>query len=131
MSDLSQEGFTGSHLFNFMRDTVEGDENLKQRSINNVKSVVVITLKNKKNERQSWVMDFKTKGTVYKAEGRPPRNDITLILTDDTFVKFFDNKYTAEKLLASGKLKVKGNLMKASSIERFLRSVDPRPRAKL
>lgn len=31
----------------------------------------------------------------------------------------------------SGKLKVKGNLMKAVSIEKILRAADPRPKAKL
>ena len=131
MSDLSEEGIYGSELFNFMRDVVESDEKLKQDSIKKVNSVVVLTLKNKQHKQQSWVMDFKKEGTVKKLEGRAPKSNFSITMSDNDFVKLVDNKVNAQKLFMSGKLKVKGDIMKAASIETFLRAVDPRPKAKL
>lgn len=76
-------------------------------------------------------MDFKKEGKVSMVEGRPPKTDISLTMYDIDFVKLIDNKINAQRLFMSGNLKVKGDLMKAASIETFLRSVDPRTKAKL
>lgn len=131
MSDLSKEGFNGSELFNFMRDIVDSDEKLKQDSIKKVNSMVLLTLRNKERKQQSWLMDFKKEGKVSKVDGPAPKTNIAITMSDADFVKLVDSKVNAQKLFMSGKLKVKGDIMKAASIETFLKSVDPRAKAKL
>lgn len=130
--DLSEEGIIGSELFNFMQSVVDQDEALKKKAIAKVKSVVVLTLKGKGGKTKSWLMDFKKDGTVKKIEGQAPKADLTLIMADTNFVKLVNNEVSSQKLFLSGKVKVKGNVMKAANLEPFLRSVDPRqPKAKL
>lgn len=88
-------------------------------------------MKNKQHKQQSWVMDFKKKGTVTKLEGPAPKSNFSITMSDTDFVKLVDNQMNAQKLLMSGKLKVKVDIMKAASIETFLSAVDLRPKAKL
>lgn len=54
---------------------------------------------------------------------------VTLILSDENFGKLTDQKANAQKLFMSGKLKVKGNVMKATKLEPILKKA--RPSAKL
>lgn len=133
MSDesLAVEGFYGSELFDFMKGIVNDDPELKKKSINKVNSICVITLKNKQGQTHSWVMDFKNHGTIDKVAGAVPKCDIQLFMSDVNFVKLVNNEANPQKLFMGGKLKIKGNIMKAASIEPFLRSVDPRTKAKL
>lgn len=63
-------------------------------------------------------MDLKNSGEVKKGAASPA--DITLSLSDDNFAALASGKANAQKLFMSGKLKVKGNVMKAASIETVL-----------
>lgn len=123
---LAEEGFYGSELFDFMKSIVDDDPALKKRSIEKVNSVCVITLKNPKGETKSWILDFKKDGSVKKLDGKVPKCDIHLTLKDKDFVKLINNEANPQKMFMGGRLKIKGNLMKAASIEPFLREVDPR-----
>lgn len=128
---LAVEDFYGSELFDFMKSVVDDDPALKQKSLKKVNSVCVITLKNKKGQSQSWLMDFKEHGSIKKLDETIPKCDIQLFMSDVNFVKLVNNEVNPQKLFMNGKLKIKGNIMKAASIEPFLRSVDPRTKAKL
>lgn len=129
---LAEEGFYGSELFDFMQSIVDDDPSLKKRSIAKVNAVCVITLRNKDGKQKSWVMDFKNDGLVQKLTSeKPPKAEIHLFLKDVDFVKLINNEANPQRLFMSGRLKIKGNIVKAASIEPFLRSVDPRTRAKL
>lgn len=128
---LAEEGFYGSELFDFMKSIVDDDPDLKKKSIAKVQALTVVTLKNSNGKSKSWVMDFKKDGTVLKVFGKPPKCDIQLFMSDKDFVKLVNNEANPQTLFMSGKLKIKGNIMKAASIEPFLRSVDPRTKAKL
>lgn len=130
-SSLAEEGFYGSELFDFMKSVVDGDPELKTKSIDKVQALTVITLRNNKGQTKSWLLDFKKEGDVKKLDGKPPKADIQLILSDKDFVKLVNQEANPQQLFMSGKLKIKGNIMKAASIEPFLRSVDPRAKAKL
>lgn len=46
---------------------------------------------------------------------------VTLILKDDDFGKLINGKANAQKLFMSGKLKVKGDVMKATRMEPILK----------
>ena len=65
-------------------------------------------------------MDLKKEGTVGK--GAAEKADITLNLSDEHFGQLVEGKANAQKLFMTGKLKVKGNVMKAATIENVLKS---------
>lgn len=46
---------------------------------------------------------------------------VNLILSDDQFAKLISGKANAQKLYMSGKLKVKGDVMKATKMEPILK----------
>lgn len=46
---------------------------------------------------------------------------MTLLLSDDEFSKLVSGKANAQKLFMSGKLKVKGDVMKATKMEPILK----------
>lgn len=123
---LAADGFNSSSLFQELSDGLK-DESIKKKAINGVKAVIVITLKNKEGKDQSWVLDLKKDGTVSKAD-TPPKSDVQLLLKDADFVKLAGGKANGQKLFMNGKLKVKGNMMKATAIESVFKSIDPRPK---
>ena len=47
-------------------------------------------------------------------------NTVTLILSDADFAKLMSGKANAQKLFMSGKLKIKGDVMKATKMEPIL-----------
>lgn len=126
MSDVTADGFNASDLFNQLKDGL-ADEAIKKKAISGVKAVIVITLKNKEGKDQSWVLDLKNKGEIAKVD-KPPKNDVQLLLKDADFVKLANGKANGQKLFMNGKLKVKGNMMKATAIESVFKSIDPRPK---
>lgn len=123
---LAADGFNASSLFQELSDGLK-DESIKKKAISGVKAVIVITLKNKEGKDQSWVLDLKKDGTISKAD-TPPKSDVQLLLKDADFVKLASGKANGQKLFMNGKLKVKGNMMKATAIESVFKSIDPRPK---
>lgn len=126
MSDLKADGFNASSLFQELSDGLK-DEAIKKKAIAGVKAVIVITLKNKEGKEQSWVLDLKKDGTITKAESAP-KNDVQLLLKDADFVKLASGKANGQKLFMNGKLKVKGNMMKATAIDSVFKSIGPKPK---
>lgn len=58
------------------------------------------------------------------AQGEKPEGgkaDVTLILSDEDFGKLVAGKANAQKLFMSGKLKIKGDVMKATRMEPILK----------
>lgn len=123
---LAADGFNASSLFQELSDGLK-DESIKKKAINGVKAVIVITLKNKEGKDQSWVLDLKKDGSISKVD-TPPKSDVQLLLKDADFVKLASGKANGQKLFMNGKLKVKGNMMKATAIESVFKSIDPRPK---
>lgn len=123
---LAADGFNASSLFQELSDGLK-DDAIKKKAISGVKAVIVITLKNKEGKDQSWVLDLKKDGTIAKADS-PPKSDVQLLLKDADFVKLASGKANGQKLFMNGKLKVKGNMMKATAIESVFKSIDPRPK---
>lgn len=124
MSDLAADGFNASDLFKELGEGLQ-DESIKKKAVSAVKAVIVITLKNKEGKDQSWVLDLKKDGTIKKADS-VPKNDVQLLLKDADFVKLASGKANGQKLFMNGKLKVKGNMMKATAIESVFKNLDPR-----
>lgn len=129
MSDVTADGFNSSPFLKELYDGLQ-DPELKKKAIGGVKAVIVITLKNKEGKDQSWVLDLKKEGTISKADSAP-KSDVQLLLKDADFVKLANGKANGQKLFMNGKLKVKGNMMKATAIESVFKQIDPRPKSKL
>jgi putative sterol carrier protein len=58
---------------------------------------------------------------VFGASGLICYVSVNLILSDDQFSKLISGKANAQKLYMSGKLKVKGDVMKATKMEPILK----------
>lgn len=123
---LSEPGFEGTELLDFMKSVLDDDPKLRKKSVGQAKAHVVLVLKNKEKQTKSWFFEFKNTGEVKKIEGAAPKSDVTLFMSDVDFLKLVNNEANPQKLYMSGKLKVKGNLMKAVAIEKILRAADPR-----
>lgn len=107
-------------------------EATKKDAIKKGNGVFTFTLKNKEGATESWYIDLKKSGTVGKGE-KPEdaaKSDVTLNMSDEDFGKLVEGKANAQKLFMGGKLKVKGDVMKATKAEVVLKSAR-KPAAKL
>lgn len=104
------------------------DADARASAIKSANGVFVFTLKNRAGETESWNIDLKETGAV--AKGVPEKSDVTLSLADEDFQKLVDGKAQAQRLFMTGKLKVKGDVMKATKAEVVLKSAR-KPAAKL
>lgn len=82
-------------------------------------AVFAFTLKNPAGETESWNLDLKKEGKVSKGLGEKPT--VTLALSDKDFGELAAGKANAQRLFMSGKLKIKGDVMKASKMEPILK----------
>lgn len=126
MSDLKADGFNASNLFEQLGEGLK-DDATRRKAIAGVKAVIVITLKNKEGKDQSWLLDLKKDGSIQKTD-TVPKNDVQLLLKDADFVKLASGKANGQKLFMNGKLKVKGNMMKATAIDTVFKSIGPKPK---
>jgi putative sterol carrier protein len=79
---------------------------------------------NDEGKTETWTIDAKNEGTIKK--GKAGKADVTIIVKDSDLVSLATGKGSAQSLFMryslvdianeSGKLKVKGNMMKAVSI---------------
>ncbi|OMP82454.1 Fatty acid-binding protein [Diplodia seriata] len=87
-------------------------------------AVFAFTIKNQAGETDSWYIDLKKTGTVGKgAAPEGGKADVTMLLSDNNFASLVAGKANAQKLFMSGKLKIKGDVMKATKIEPVLKKV--------
>ncbi|RCK61053.1 Oleate-induced peroxisomal protein POX18 [Candida viswanathii] len=124
---VAAPGFESSPYFEYLFECLK-EEMIREIALGTVKAVIVVTLKNKENKLETWVMDFKNKGTLTKvSDGNIPKGDVLLSLKDGDFMRMAHGKSNGQKLFMAGKLKVKGNLMKATSIESLFKDMGPPP----
>lgn len=90
--------------------------------------MIVFNLKNKKNETKAWTLDLKNNGSLTSSKPEDfDTADLVITLKDLDFKKLVAGKSNSQKLFLGGKLKVKGDVMKAANIESILKSVAPVP----
>ena len=76
-------------------------------------AIFAFKLKNPAGDEAAWHIDLKETGEVARGEAPPGKKaDVTLSLSDEDFGKMVSGKAKAQNLFMSGKLKVKGNVMK-------------------
>lgn len=66
---------------------------------------------------------MKKTGTVKKGDAKSHglKPDVTIILSDDTFVELADGKTTGQKAFMTGALRTKGNMMLATKLDALLK----------
>ncbi|KAL1989957.1 hypothetical protein VTN49DRAFT_7154 [Thermomyces lanuginosus] len=114
---VKDAAFPASAAFDLINQALN-DEAERKDAIKKGAGIYTITLKNKDGKEQSWYVDLKDKGKVFKGEAPAGgKADVTLILSDADFQNLVAGKANAQRLFMGGKLKIKGNAMKATKLE--------------
>ncbi|EAS36298.1 lipid transfer protein [Coccidioides immitis RS] len=119
---LANPSFKSSAAFDIINSVLQADNAERQNAIKSAKAVFAFTLTNEKGETESWYLDFKDKGVVGKgAAPEGGKADVTLLLSDADFGSLVAGRSNAQRLFMGGKLKVRGNAMKAMKMEPILK----------
>ncbi|KAK3328016.1 SCP2 sterol-binding domain-containing protein [Cercophora scortea] len=115
---LKNDKFPASAAFDAISQALSTDAD-KKDAIKQGNAVFAFTLKNAAGETDSWHIDLKTKGVVGKGLGEKPT--VSLTLSDADFGNLVAGKANAQRLFMSGKLKIKGDVMKATKLDPILK----------
>ncbi|RYP74105.1 hypothetical protein DL770_007665 [Monosporascus sp. CRB-9-2] len=118
-SAVPKNKFPSSEAFEAINSVLQSSEADRKDAIKQGNAVFAFTLKNKAGETESWHIDLKEKGAVGTGLGSKPT--VTLSLSDEDFGKLVSGKANAQRLFMSGKLKIKGDVMKATKMEPILK----------
>ncbi|KAG7700996.1 hypothetical protein KL933_003018 [Ogataea haglerorum] len=109
-----------------LSEALESNESLRKEALNSLNSVVSFEIQDKKTgETQYWVLDAKSEGTLKRTDKVADGAEIKIKIGDLQLRKLIDGKASAQKLFMTGKLKIKGNVMKAANVEKLLKFVGP------
>ncbi|KAL1836674.1 hypothetical protein VTJ49DRAFT_4801 [Mycothermus thermophilus] len=111
--------FPSSAAFDAINAALNASEADRKDAIKQGNAVFAFTLKNAAGETDSWHIDLKEKGAVLK--GLPEKANVTLTLSDADFASLITGKANAQRLFMSGKLKIKGDVMKATKLDPILK----------
>ncbi|KAL2202847.1 sterol-binding protein [Sarocladium strictum] len=115
---LKDDKFPSSWAFDTISSALQGEQERKD-AIKQGKAIFGFTLKNPEGETASWHIDLKNTGTVGK--GLSDKPTVTLILSDNDFGELVAGKANAQKMFMSGRMKIKGDVMKATKLEPILK----------
>ncbi|PKS07666.1 hypothetical protein jhhlp_006272, partial [Lomentospora prolificans] len=124
---LKNDQFPSSAAFDAINAALTASDADRKEAIKLGGGVYGFTLKNAAGQEESWHIDLKEKGEVFK--GLPAKPTVTLVLSDENFGKLVAGQANAQKLFMGGKLKLKGDMMKATRLEPVLKKA--RSQAKL
>lgn len=137
---LATDKFPSSAAFEAINEALNASEADKKDAIKQGNGIYAFTLKNAAGETDSWHIDLKNEGKVNKgvgekADGRSCHvywskgaqlltrlgSLVTLSLSDADFGNLVAGKGNAQRLFMAGKLKIKGNVMKATKLDPILK----------
>ncbi|KAF2454702.1 SCP2 sterol-binding domain-containing protein [Lineolata rhizophorae] len=119
---LKNDAFPSSVAFDAIKAALESSPAEKKDAIKKGGAIFAFTLKNKEGKQESWYVDLKKSGAV--GSGTAPEGEkpgVTLLMSDEDFGKLIDGKANSQKLFMSGKLKIRGDMMKATKMEPILK----------
>lgn len=126
------DDFPSSAAFNAINEALNSSDADRKDAISKGKAIFAFKLKNKSGKEEAWHIDLKEKGIVSSGEAPAGKKaDVTLSLSDDDFGKLVSGKAKAQQLFMGGKLKVKGNVMKATKMEPILAKAQQQMKSKL
>merc|ERR1712054_719368 len=112
---LKNDKFPASAAFDTINEALNATDADRKDAIKQGNGIYAFTLKNSAGEESSWHIDLKETGKVGTGLGTKP--NVTLSLSDADFGNLVTGKANAQRLFMSGKLKVKGDVMKATKME--------------
>ncbi|KAG5985746.1 hypothetical protein E4U43_005904 [Claviceps pusilla] len=115
---FADEKFPSSSAFDVIDSVLSGSEAERKDAIKQANGVFAFTIKNKAGETKSWHVDLKESGRVGDGVGKPT---VTLMLSDEDFGKLVEGQANPQRLFMSGKLKVKGDIMKATKLDPIMK----------
>ncbi|KAF2100978.1 sterol-binding-like protein [Rhizodiscina lignyota] len=119
---IADSTFPSSQAFELINQALQSDDAERKDAIKKGGAIFAFTLKNKEGKTQSWYIDLKKEGKVGKgAAPQGGKANVTLVLSDADFANLVSGKANAQKLFMSGKLKVRGDVMKATRMEPILK----------
>ncbi|OQN96838.1 hypothetical protein B0A48_17398 [Cryoendolithus antarcticus] len=118
---LADASFPSSAAFDAIASAISSDADRKD-AIKKGGAIFAFTLKNPAGEQKEWYIDLKKSGTLGKGSApEGEKADVTMVLSDADFTKLVAGKANAQNLFMTGKLKVKGNVMKATKLDPILK----------
>ncbi|QPG73896.1 hypothetical protein FOA43_001211 [Brettanomyces nanus] len=110
-----------------LAEQLSQNQSLSKDTAKNLDSNVSFEVFNKKGEKEFWRLNAKKgeKVILKKASGDADEADIRIRIDDLNLRKLIRGKQSAQRLFMTGKLKIKGNVMKAAYIEKLLKFAGP------
>ncbi|KAG7099983.1 hypothetical protein E1B28_001776 [Marasmius oreades] len=122
MSDLKVEGFkTGDIMAGLSQAISQFSDTERQAQIKKTNGIFELNVKNAEGKESTWTIDMKKKGEITKGPAKP-KADVTIMLSDETFVGLSDGTLNGQKAFMTGKLKAKGNIMLATKLDGLLKT---------
>ncbi|KGO73394.1 hypothetical protein PITC_085320 [Penicillium italicum] len=144
---LKKDSHPSSAAFDVINQMLQANEADRKDALSKAKAIFTFNLKNPSGEEAAWYLDLKNKGEVgqgaapagSKSDGEPTfrisvlmcralltyanffPSLVTLSLSDSDFAQLVSGKANAQRLFMGGKLKIKGNIMKATKMEPILK----------
>jgi len=118
---ISLPSHPSSQAFELIHSALQSDPAEKKDAIKKGGAIFGFTLKNADGKEESWYIDLKQEGVV--GRGTAPEGckaDVTLIVSDVDFGKLVQGKQRAQNLFMQGKLKIRGDIMKATRLDPIL-----------
>jgi len=118
---VSDPTFPASEAFDTIGAALSASDKDRAEAIKKGGAIFAFTLKNKAGKEDSWHIDLKKEGKVGK--GTAPAGEkatVTLLLSDEDFGKLVRGTAKAQTLFMGGKLRIRGDLMKATRLEAIL-----------
>ncbi|EZF68856.1 hypothetical protein H105_08639 [Trichophyton soudanense CBS 452.61] len=115
------DAFPSSAAFDLINETLAANPKEREAAIKAAQGIFAFTLTNEAGATESWYLDFKKDGVACK--GAAPdggKADVTLVLSEQDFAGLVAGTANAQRLFMGGKLKIRGNAMKAMKIEPIL-----------
>ncbi|KAF2189268.1 putative lipid transfer protein [Zopfia rhizophila CBS 207.26] len=125
---LKSADFPSSAAFDVIASSLANDEAGRKDAIKKGQAIFAFQLKNG-DKQESWHIDLKETGTVGRGDAPDGKKaNVTLVLSDKDFEQLIAGKANAQKLFMSGKLKVRGDVMKATKMEPILKKARTGPK---
>ncbi|OAL38932.1 hypothetical protein AYO20_01683 [Fonsecaea nubica] len=129
---LKDDAFPSSVAFDAINESLASNDAERKSAIKQAGAVFAFKLTNSSGKEEAWYIDLKETGKVGKGEAPTGKKaDVTLHLSDENFGKLLVGKTKAQALFMGGKLKIKGNIMKATKMEPILSKAGGAAKAKL
>ncbi|KIW86813.1 uncharacterized protein Z519_12599 [Cladophialophora bantiana CBS 173.52] len=113
---LKDDAFPSSVAFDAINESLASNDADRKDAVKQGKAIFAFKLTNSSGKEEAWYIDLKDTGKVGKGEAPEGKKaDVTLLLSDENFSKLIAGKTKAQTLFMSGKLKVRGNVMKGKT----------------